>query len=208
MGSKQPAEEHLKVIRELMERATTYRILSTTTACFGALATLLAGIWSYSKGNEIWVGKFVCIWVGVYLLVDLVNTVLLFKDSKERQAEFPSAKLMHAVVAMIPAIIAGGVISLVFAFVHEDPVRCATIWVVFSGISLLATSSFAPRSIICLGWAFLGSGLALFFWKETGKFLPGDNSVSQASFVMMITYGLWLTLYAIWTGIISKKSDQ
>lgn len=113
--------------------------------------------------------------------------------------------MIHAVITMLPGFLAGGVVGLIFAFVNEDPVRCATIWVVFAGLSLLGTSSFAPRSITRLGWALLVSGLGFFLWKELGKPLPGDNAVSQASFVMMSTFGLWSALYALWTGVIARR---
>ncbi len=201
----QSAEENLKVIRELMERATSYRVLSTTSALIGAIVTFLAGGWLYAKGINVGIGGFVTVWLVVLLIVDCVNTILLFRDSRRRGSDFPSPQMVHGVIAMLPGFLAGGIIGLIFAFVSEDPVRCATIWVVFSGISLLGTSSFAPRSITRLGWALLVSGLGIFWWKETGGVLPGDNSVSQASFVMMITFGLLCALYALWTGVISKK---
>lgn len=201
----QTAEENLKVIRQLMERATSYRVLSTTSAFFGAMATFAAGWWLFANGTETGIGGFVAIWLLVLFIVDGVNTVLLYRDSKRRGSKFPSPQMIHGILGMLPGFLAGGVIGLVFAFVNEDPVRCAIIWVVFSGVGLLGTSSFAPRSIIRLGWALLVSGLGIFCWKETGGYLPGDNSVSQASFVMMITFGLLSALYALWTGVISKK---
>ena len=205
MSAPQSAEESIQVIRQLMERATTYRVLSTTSAFSGALASFAVGGYLFMNGSSVGIGMFVGLWLAVLLVLDCVNSFLLFKNSKQRKSSFPSPQMIHAVITMLPGFLAGGVIGLVFEFVNEDPVRCATIWVVFAGLSLLGTSSFAPRSVTRLGWALLVSGLGLFMWKELGKPLPGDNSVSQASFVMMITFGLWSALYALWTGVIARK---
>ncbi|NNE92521.1 MAG: hypothetical protein HKN23_12815 [Verrucomicrobiales bacterium] len=208
MSDPKSAEENLKVIRDLMERATKYRALATVPALIGAILTLLAGVWGYWKGDSLTATKFVLLWLGVLLAIDAVNSVSLYRDSKKRGADFPSPQMIHGILAMLPAFLAGGIIGLVFGLEHEDPVKCATIWAVFSGLALLATRSFAPRSILKLGWLFLIAGTGFFVWYELGGALPGRAfPIKAASFVMMAAFGGPLALYAIFTGLISKTKE-
>ena len=208
MSDPKAAEENLKVIRELMERATTYRALLTLPAIIGCVLTLVVGGWMVSAGKDLSLNQFVFIWLGVFLAVDAANSILIFRESRRRGTEFPSPQTMHGAFAMLPGLLAGGVVGIILALVNEDPVRCALMWAVFAGLSLLSTKSFAPRSIVGLGWTILIAGLGIFSWKELGGFLPGDNSVSQASLVMILTFGGPLALYAMWTGVVSKKSSD
>ena len=46
-------------------------------------------------------------------------------------------------------------------------------WVLFYGLGLLATMSFAPRSIVVLGWAFLFTGVGAFVYLMLETIAPG-----------------------------------
>ena len=70
----------------------------------------------------------------------------------------------------------------------------------FYGISLLAASHFAPKSICWLGRAFFSAGSALIL---TGSWCfgwwQGDRQDATAHLIMALTFGLFHLIYAACT---------
>lgn len=202
------ARENIRVIRDLMERATVYRTVSGKAALLaGVLGMGVAGGFIF-RFSEAGVTPFVVSWLAVYLILDAVNTWYLYRDTKARGAEFPSPQTVHAILAMAPAVVISGCMGLVFAFGHQDPVRCAILWVVGYGVALWSTVSFAPRSIKALGAAMLLAGFGFFLWHELDW--PGlpESPVVRASVIMGATFGLLHLGYGIRTVVIKRSPGE
>ncbi len=198
------AEENLEVIRKLMERASVYRLVASYSAVIGGLFSLSLGVFFYLRSVPITSLKYFLSWMGVLLVVDCVNTFFLFKDSKKRGDSFPSRRMIHAVFAMLPGFLVGGIVSAVCIFLYRDSVNASIFWAIGAGIGLLGTSSFSPKSIPVLGWFFLLSGLLYFCWRETiGKFTATDT-IGEAGLFMAATFGLGLLIY----GLVSFRKEK
>ena len=202
MSIRTEAEENLRIIRSLMEKATVYRAISAPGALVGALCALaaaVAGRWvapGYAAPEPT--VRFLALWLGVLFVAAATNFILLSRDARRRGEPFVSPGMRLALRAMLPALLGGGVVTLLI--VACGPALVASLWVLFYGISLLAASHFAPKSICWLGRAFFVAGVALL----AGGFVvvAGGGERSQflaAHDIMGGTFGLFHLIYAACT---------
>lgn len=200
MIDRSEAEEHLRVIRSLMEKATIYRAISAEAALLaGSLSVIVAaaGAWlhrslSFDISNHPF--RFFWPWIGVLVLTGLGNCVFLYRSAKVRGDVFFSPGMRLALRCMIPSFLVGGVLS--FLTIGQDPMT-VFIWLIFYGLGLLSTASFAPRSISFLGWAFLLAPLILKFVPLNFGSMSGD--IKAAHIMMGGTFGLFHLIYAACT---------
>ncbi len=194
------AQENLRTIRQLMERATVYRAISAGPALAGGLLALGLGSAMVMRPEPVSTGAFVVSWLTVLVIVDVLNTFLLWREARRRGAVFPSRSTLHGVRALAPAMVAGGAMGLVFALKDGDLVRGVLTWTIAYGLGLLATGSFAPRSIRALGWAFLVAGLGWFLVAELGAAGERGEPSREAAKIMAMTFGAFHLVYAVRTG--------
>jgi hypothetical protein len=203
MSIRSEAEENLRVIRSLMEKATVYRAVSAPAALVGgvcAVATSIAarGLLHPWESLTDPAARFLVPWLSVLAIASAANLLLLARDARRRREAFLSAGMRLALRAMLPALLAGGVVaSLIVAC---GPALVASLWVLFYGISLLAASHFAPKSICWLGRAFFVAGVVLL----AGGFgvvaeREGGSQFLAAHDIMGGTFGLFHLIYAAWT---------
>ena len=151
------AEDHLRVIRELMERATVYRTISAPAAlCCGFLALIVSsGALIPGPLQPILRHYFVRVWIIVFLVSAIANTLFLLRSTRERKETFPSRRLRTALVAIAPAFLVAGALTILLTRNRGSEIFVAVCWIGLYGMALLSTVTFAPRSIAWLGWAFV-----------------------------------------------------
>jgi hypothetical protein len=221
MPTRSEAEEHLRIIRSLMEKATIYRAISAPTALVGGtLSILAAGAQHFlfprpTNGDELmrlvpWFGG---IWFAVLVLTLTANTYFLWRGARDRNAPFLSSGMRLALRATLPGLLCGLYFTIMFGV--SGPLGPAgygmfylpPLWMLFYALGLLATFHFSPRSITRLGWAFLAAGMASFYLVITEKLLPllahGNNLMTgtpvAANALMAATFGLFHLIYAACT---------
>jgi cytochrome bd-type quinol oxidase subunit 2 len=155
--NRSAAEEHLRVIRELMERATIYRAVSAPAALFCGLVALLVSGLALIPGplQALFQHNFVLAWIVVCLLSATANTFFLFRSTERRQEPFASYRLRTALLAIAPAFIVAIALTFFLARAAGTELFIAVCWMALYGLALLSTMTFAPRSIVILGWAFI-----------------------------------------------------
>ena len=197
MPTSTEAEEHLRVIRSLMEKATVYRAISAPAALLGgAIAIVVAVVAWFLAAKPVL--PFVGTWLSVLILISAANLWLLRQDAIRRGELFFSAGMRLALRSMMPALLAGGL--CLFLDVDGGAPVLVALWVLLYGVSLLAAAHFAPRSIQLLGRVFFCSGAlllaagALVFdqWR-------GANQQLIAHLLMGATFGLFHLIYAACT---------
>lgn len=199
MPTRSEAEEHLRVIRSLMEKATIYRAISAPTALVGGLCSVVFGLWLHfylrslprvldGEGSS---PLFIFGWLGVLTVTCAANTWFLWRDAGRRGEPFISAGMKQALKCLVPPLLCGGIVTLL---IGERVSYLPFVWMIFYGLSLLATAPFAPRSIPRLGWVFLLAGLVAFCLRGKAAVLADPN------LLMTATFGLFHLLYAacIW----------
>jgi hypothetical protein len=205
------AEEHLRIIRSLMEKATLYRAISAPTALVGGLAALLVGgllvgpLHSMAE-HPLW---FFGPWMIVLASAGAANGYFLHREAGRRGDPFFSPGMKMAIKAMIPAHVVAGFFTLLTAvgalgLYPEVPFYLGLpgVWCLAYGLGLLAMEHFAPRSLIWLGWSFVAAGLAAAagFFIGFAQNLPVSLSPTQLSnTTMALTFGLLHLIYAACT---------
>ncbi len=201
MSIRNEAEENLRIIRSLMEKATVYRAISAPGALVGGLGAATLALYgaTVAQGNfgfPATVPQFLGMWLGLLVVITTANFILLARDAARRAEPFVSPGMKLALRAMLPGLLAGGVLGL--AFSSTTPQISAAIWTLLYGVSLLAASHFAPKSICWLGRAFFFAGVALFALFAVGGPWEG-NPLLSAHAAMGSTFGLFHIVYAALT---------
>jgi small-conductance mechanosensitive channel len=212
MDERLSAEENLRVIRTLMERATMYRAISAPTALVAGLISILAASAIFLSEANLTVGRpirsrqFAVTWIIVLILSLAANTFFVWREARKTGRPFisPGMKLALRAIApclLIPAAFTGWFFTT--GYLGGQELELVVVWVAFYGLALLSTTLFAPRSLAVLGWAFLFTGLsvpALVNWIEG---LPGDIP----NLAMGITFGLYHLIYAAATWPRKRASE-
>ena len=92
MPTRSEAEEHLRIIRSLMEKATIYRAISAPGALVGgglSVVTAMVGLWLSQPSSKMpheWF-RFAIPWALVFVLTTITNLLLLRKDLLETNNE-------------------------------------------------------------------------------------------------------------------------
>lgn len=196
------AEEHLRVIRSLMEKATIYRAISAPTAMVGGVASIVVGlalhycfyfgVFGRSEEAVLFFGG----WGLVLAISGIANALFIRREASRRGEPFISAGMKKALAALFPPLLCGACATVAvgqygFQFV-------APCWMVFYGLGLLATTHFAPRSIPSLGWAFVAAAFASIWVLEGVRFM-NPSSTWEANVLMLCTFGLFHLVYALCT---------
>ncbi len=154
MTTREEAAEQLRVIRAVMERATIFRALSGETALIGGAAALAAA-WR-SEGKHAW--AWAAWWLGGLAVVLAFNVFQIFRLKMIHKRPFWSSGLRVALRGVMPSLIAGGFLGLIFVRGDQDR-AAACVWILHYGLALLAIREFAPKSMVWLGWAFVVFGV-------------------------------------------------
>ncbi len=202
MPTREEAEEHLRVIRSLMERATIYRAISAPVALAGGLASLIgcgivaSGLPSSTTEPLATALFFFETWTGVLVVTVVANIFFLWKESSGRGEPFLSPGMRAAVFALAPCWLVAAILT---GFWMKIPWLVPIFWMILYGLGLLATRYFAPRSIVLLGWAFVAGGLLSLLIFSGPHRDDHDAELRAANLAMGATFGLFHLIYAACT---------
>lgn len=196
------AEEDLRVIRTLMERASTYRAISAPTALVGGLLSLLSAALiarpDLLLGRALRAREFAMIWIVVLALTMIGNAFFVSREARNNGRPFISSGMRLALLAIAPTLIVPAIFTVWFlklGYLSGSELELVTIWIVFYGLALLSTGLFAPRSLALLGWAFLLTGVSVPVAADIVEGLSSDIP----NFFMGITFGFYHLIYAVFT---------
>ncbi|MEO8351592.1 MAG: hypothetical protein ABI680_07670 [Chthoniobacteraceae bacterium] len=205
MIERAQAEENLRVIRSLMEKATIYRSISAEAAAVGGalavLSSLVVGNPWRSEIRAASASAFVSVWLGILIITAASNFFFLWKDARRRDEMFVSSGMRLALRALLPSYIVAGAFTVSVWF-GAGLGMVVSAWIICHGLGLLATSHFAPQSLTRLGWAFLIAGLISIvpLCVAHPVAAPGLRSALAAPECWMAgTFGLFHLIYAACT---------
>jgi hypothetical protein len=192
------AEEDLRVIRSLMERATVYRAISAPAALVAGLLSIFAAAAIQLNDASFSPREFAVIWLIVLSLAVLADAFFIWREARKGGRPFVSSGMKLALRAIAPnLLIPAGFTVWFFATGYKGGAEyeLALLWIGFYGLALLSTGLFAPRSLVFLGWAFLLSALALPALRNLVEDLPPN----LPNLAMGVTFGLYHLVYAVCT---------
>jgi hypothetical protein len=205
------AEADLRVIRSLMERATVYRAISAPAALVAGFLSIFAAAAIYlndqtSINRPVQGRAFAAIWLIVLILAVAANAFFIWREAKKDGRPFISSGMKLSVRAIAPNLLIPAAITIWFLVAGYNGAaeqEVVVVWIAFYGLALLSTALFAPRSLVCLGWAFLLTALALPVLKNVVAELPAN----LPNIAMGTTFGLYHLIYAVcaWP---RKRADE
>jgi hypothetical protein len=188
------AEEDLRVIRSLMERATVYRAISAPAALVAGLLSIFAAGAIYRR--PIHGRMFAVAWLIVLVLAVATNAFFVWRGARRDDRPFISSGMKLALRAIAPNLLIPVAVTVWFfttGYKGAAEQELVVVWIAFYGLSLLSSGLFAPRSLVYLGWAFLLSALAI----PAGRNVIGDLPASLPNVAMGVTFGLYHLIYAV-----------
>jgi hypothetical protein len=212
------AEEDLRVIRSLMERATIYRAISAPTAlvagslsAFAAGAIFLNNETSLNFGFQIASRQFAFVWLFVLSISVVANAFFIRREALRTGRPFISPAMKLALRAIAPCLLIPLAVTLWFfqtGYLGNQELFLVIVWTAFYGLALLSTNLFAPRSLAVLGWAFLLTSVAI---PVLDRAIETDFAADIPDLAMGIAFGLYHLIYAgcTWSGkgaLASEKS--
>jgi len=195
------AEADLRVIRSLMERATVYRAISAPAALVAGFLSIFAAAAIYLNeqphlNRPIQGRAFAAIWLVVLVFALVANAFFIWREAKKDGRPFISSGMKLSLRAITPNLLVPASVTLWFlvsGYKGAAEQELVVVWIAFYGLALLAAGLFAPRSLVCLGWAFLLTGLAIPALRNA----VGDLAANLPNIAMGITFGLYHLIYAV-----------
>ena len=206
------AEEDLRVIRSLMERATVYRAISAPAALVAGFLSIFAAAAIYLNDQTSLTHRpvqgraFAATWLVVLLIAVATNAFFIWREAKNDGRPFISSGMKLSLRAIAPTLLIPAAVTvwfLVSGYKGAAEQELVVVWIAFYGLALLSTGLFAPRSLVCLGWAFLLTALALPALRN----VVGELPANLPNIAMGITFGLYHLIYAVcaWP---RKRADE
>src|SRR4051794_37215908 len=205
MEHETSAEEDLRVIRSLMERATAYRAVAAPSALVAGILSLLSAGFIYWNnevhqfiGRAIRPREFVICWICVFVLSALTNGYFLWREAAASGRPFVSSGMRLALRSIVPTLLIPALFTIWFfqtGYLGAQELQLVAVWVAFYGLALLSTALFAPSSLRFLGWAFLIASLSIPVLSNLVDDLTDDAPDS----IMGLTFGVFHVIYAIFT---------
>jgi hypothetical protein len=165
------AAEHLQVIRTLMERSAVYRRALAPIMIFNGVLGVVGALVGVAMEVDQ-PQKFIAFWV-VVAFIGLAGSFLLVRRQALKAAEpFWSPPTRRVTQAMLPALAAGGVITVIAFFdMNAAPPGLRQVlgmlwlpaaWVILYGCAFHAAGFFMPRGMRIFGWAMIIGGCISF----------------------------------------------
>jgi hypothetical protein len=195
------AEADLRVIRSLMERATVYRAISAPAALVAGFLSVFAAAAIYlnnqAGANRPVHGRaFTLTWLIVLILAAAANAFFIWREANKDGRPFISSGMKLTLRAIAPNLLIPVAVTLWFlvdGYKGASEPELVVVWIAFYGLALLSTGLFAPRSLVCLGWAFLLTALAI----PAVRNALGDLPANLPTIAMGLTFGLYHLVYAV-----------
>ena len=205
MDSRSKAEEDLRVIRSLMERATVYRAISAPTALVAGILSIFAAATIYWNNEvspffdrAIRGRQFAQFWIAVLMIALAANTFFVWREARNTGRPFVSSGMKLALRGIVPCLLIPAAFTAWFLSIgYKGGVELdlAVVWIASYGLALLSTQFFAPDSLAILGWIFLLSAMAIPAVNNLIEDLPAERAVLAMGF----TFGLYHLIYAVCT---------
>lgn len=191
------AEEHLRVIRQAMERSTRYSTFSGLSGIVVGLLALagciLMNVIMPRVTDPLWPYLFFGLWTTVLGLALVADFLLTKRRAREVGKRIRSPYAKHLVRAAAPGFLAALAVTL---FYVTQPVLIGPyiygFWMLCYAASVLAVAQYSVREVSVLGWAFLAAGAVTLL-------LPPSWGIGPRA-MMALTFGGFHVVYGIWMG--------
>jgi len=148
------ALDHLAVIRQTMERSTTFTAVSGWGYCaMGVTALVAAAIAMRQPTTEAWLA----VWLAEALTAVTLALVAMHCKAASLGTHLMSVSGRRLFVGLLPALFAGGVMT-VGLLRAGDPRQIPGLWLLLYGVAVMQAGAFSVRTIPVMGAVFVLAG--------------------------------------------------
>lgn len=180
------AADHLKYIRETMERAAEF----TAVPGWGGVAmglTALAAAWLATRQTTP--GAWLAVWLAeVFVAVAIAAPAAATKARRANSSLFtgPGRKF---VLSFAPPIFVGGLLT--YVLYHSGGIACLPgIWLLLYGTAIVTGGAFSVRVVPIMGLCLMALGAAALFTSASW----GNVFMAAGFGVVQIAFGAWIAL--------------
>jgi len=166
------AAEHLRVIRELMERPLKQTTRSGASGLIAAILALAgcAATWYVGRQGQLseasWIKAVGSVWVSVLVLAVAANLLLTWRRAHRQGLPLWGRSQNQTALAIAPGFVVGALVSWSLISAQEYHLVAFT-WVIFYGMAVWSVGLFSPVEVKLLGAGFFLAGiLGLFFFAD------------------------------------------
>lgn len=148
------AIEHLEVIRQTMERSTSFTAVSGWGyVAMGLTALIAAAVAMRQATTEAWLA----VWLAEALVAVTLALVAMHWKARRLGTPIMSVSGRRLFVGLLPALFAGGVMTV--ALVRSGDTRqIPAVWLLLYGVAVMQAGAFSVRTIPVMGAAFVLAG--------------------------------------------------
>jgi hypothetical protein len=148
------ALEHLRVIRQTMERSSSFTAVPGWGFFFIGITALAAAPIAYrQKTAEGWLAA----WLIEALIAATMALFAMHQKATRMGTELFSISGRRLFVGLLPALAAGGLLTI--ALMASGPVRLIPgVWLVLYGVAVIQAGAFSVRTVPSRGAAFVAMG--------------------------------------------------
>lgn len=150
------AAEHLRVIRDAMERAGSFTAVpGWGTVGIGVTALAAAALAPATDSGAAWLR----LWVVEGCVAAVISAAAIARKARRLGLPLDSGPVRKFALAFLPTLAAGGVLTAVFARQGSGALLPGT-WLLLYGAAVTAAGSMSVRIIPAMGAAFMVLGVA------------------------------------------------
>lgn len=148
------ALEHLALIRDTLERSTTFTAVSGWGYVgMGATALIAAPIAFRQPTPEAWIA----VWLAEALVAVTLGLVAMHWKASRQGTPVLSLSGRRLFVGLLPALFAGGVMTVALVR-YGDIGQIPGVWLLLYGVAVMQAGAFSVRVIPVMGAAFIVAG--------------------------------------------------
>jgi hypothetical protein len=145
------ALQHLEVIRQTMERSSTFTAVSGWGyAGMGATALVTFFVALWQPTTEAWLA----VWLAEALVAVTIALVAMHWKATRLGTPILSISGRRLFVGLLPALVAGGILTVALLRA-DDPRQIPGVWLLLYGVAVMQAGAFSVRTIPVMGAVFV-----------------------------------------------------
>jgi hypothetical protein len=149
------ALDHLRFIRETMERATAFTAISGWGLVAVGLTALVAARLAYSRPRPLWVA----IWLGEGVIAFLIAGAATVRKARLSKAPVFSMPGKRFALSFAPPMLVGGLLTVALCR-HGAYSLLPGVWLLLYGTGIVTGGAFSVRVVPFMGTCFIAVGAA------------------------------------------------
>ena len=180
------AAEHLRYIRETMERAAEFTAVPGWGGVAMGITALAAALWASRQGTQ---QGWATVWLAEAFVAVAIAAPSAATKARRANSSLFSGPGRKFVLSFAPPIVVGGLLTAAL-FQLGDLSALPGVWLLLYGTAIVTGGAFSVRAVPIMGLCLMGlGGAALFAPAQWG------NLLMAAGFgFVQIGFGLWIAL--------------